>query len=439
MTDLMDAIARQGKMERASILANDPRKALDGNLGFLNAIGAAGFPLKLMARIALGFGEAPGSVLLFPGDDPGSLGDEAILRGTVGQLSLRGANKIGIVRRRKEGIHLADYGPQVSEEPIWDGALSFIKVLGRYGLFVVLGADVLDGHYSELQSRELISYANIARAWGRGAAILGCSFNKTPAANVIRDMRALHHGVTLSMRDRRSLERFVATTGRQATLAADPAFLMEPNGPTKATGAIADWITKRRAAGAKVVGINVNPIPFLRAGNVRRERLLSSVAGLMNGMAMAGDYYFIVIPHDYRPEVGDLEITKALFERLPEFLRGRSRMVDERLSAAEAKDICGSLDAVISGRLHLCIAALGMAVPAFGMSYQDKFQGVLELFHGARLPMLEAADCADEARLRAAVFDFLASRDKLKQQIAKRLPAVTAMAVDNFLFLPEVV
>ncbi len=389
-------------------------------------------PLNIIARLALWGSKAAGNVLLFPGDDPGSLGDEAIMRGTIGQLRLRGANRIGIVRRRTRGIPISYLGPDVKEEPIWNGAFSFINVLRRYGVLVILGADVMDGYYSERQSCELITYANAAATWGRGAAILGCSFNNTPSASVCRSIGALHSEVVFSIRDPRSLERFVAATGRSAKLAMDPAFLMEPSGPTPASGPCLDWIKNCKASGGRVVGICVNPIPFLNRREGGRERFLSSVAGLVK--AMTNEYCLLFIPHDYRQGVGDTEMLKALWEKLPELAREKCRMMNERLSAPEAKEICGSLHAVISGRLHLCIAAIGMAVPAFGFSYQNKFQGLFELIHGDRRPMLEAAQCLDEAKLRSAVFDFLASRDKLQHQVAERLPGVVAMAADNFQF-----
>lgn len=41
--------------------------------------------------------------------------------------------------------------------------------------------------------------------------------------------------------------------------------------------------------------------------------------------------------------------------------------------------MCTSLDAVVTGRMHLAIACLGQSVPAACISYQDKVEGLYQL------------------------------------------------------------
>jgi polysaccharide pyruvyl transferase WcaK-like protein len=375
------------------------------------------------------------SALLFPGDDPGSLGDEAMLQATLTNLRRLGITKFGVGRWKRSREGFAGLVAGVVDEPLWGGALAFRRVLGRYQIFYIFGADVMDGHYSDLQSCQLVLYAHLARLWGRSSAILGFSFNRTPTANVIHFFRALHPDVALFARDPQSLKSFHSATGRSAQLTADTAFLLKPSGPTSLTDPVATWIMERRSMGGKVIGINVHPLLFMRKTAESKEQFLASFANLLIAMTRLEKFRFLLLPHDYRDGVGDLEMMAALYERLPESVRASSLFVRDRLSAAEAKEVCGSLHAVISGRMHLCIAALGQAVPTFGLSYQDKFRGLMRLFHQDYEPLLEAEECLDEAKLQAAVFEFLELRDSLKDEIKSRLPRVIAMARENFRFI----
>lgn len=411
------------------------KRAVEEWWGLVRAKALMRMPHKLLSFFRLPNSGAVKSALLFPGDDPGSLGDEAMLQATLTSLRRLGITRFGAVRRKRSREGFAGLGDGIVDEPLWGGALAFRRVLSRYQIFYIFGADVMDGYYSDLQSCQLLLYAHLAASWERPCAILGFSFNRAPAINAVHFFRALHPGVALYVRDPQSLESFHAATGRSAQLTADMAFLLNPSGATPAVDGVVKWIMKRQALGARVIGININPLAVFGKDAESRERLLVSVMNLLTMMANLGKFDLVLLPHDYRDGVGDLEIMADLYERLPNAIRARSRFVHERLSAAEAKEICGSLHAVISGRMHLCIAALGQAVPTFGLSYQGKFRGLMRLFHQDFEPLLEAEECFDEAKLQATVFEFLELRDRLKDDIESRLPRVIAMARENFRLL----
>jgi len=370
------------------------------------------------------------SALLLPGDDPGSVGDDAMLQAVLQHLRGRGVTGFGVVKFSPERKDLSNYGPDVREEPGWKGIGGLREALQRYHLFYVFGADIMDGHYSAAKTCAHIFYAHAARLLGRRSFVLGFSFNRNPAKRVLDFFRRVHPGVKLFVRDPQSLSRFQAAAGRSAKLVADTAFLLKPSGPTSRTLGPVSWVDRRRANGGLVIGVNLNPLLLRGFDAGERERFLASFRSLLETLARDGDH-LLLAPHDYRRAVGDLDLMKALFDDLPADVRANARLVDERLSAAESKELCGSLDAVISGRMHLCVAALGRAVPAFGLSYQDKFRGLMELFFDNYVPVVDVAECGDSATLRDAVRDFLARRDDLRAQIQSRLPAVMAMAMEG--------
>ena len=59
----------------------------------------------------------------------------------------------------------------------------------------------------------------------------------------------------------------------------------------------------------------------------------------------------------------------------------RVEMLRPPLNAWELKHLAGMVDLVLTGRMHLAIAALGMGTPPLCVAYMDKFEGLFHLFN----------------------------------------------------------
>ena len=129
--------------------------------------------------------------------------------------------------------------------------------------------------------------------------------------------------------------------------------------------------------------------------------------------------YFV--PHDVRARNDDIGAAREVSSRHAHSTMGV--WIPE--SAAHAKALLSISDLVVSGRMHAAIAALSQGIPAVGIAYQDKFEGVFA--------QVGQQDClvAEEshAGLASTVESVLVTKADRGAEINKHLPGVRRRAM----------
>jgi polysaccharide pyruvyl transferase WcaK-like protein len=148
----------------------------------------------------------------------------------------------------------------------------------------------------------------------------------------------------------------------------------------------------------------------------------------------------LFLPHDLRPhgtkEDSDVAIAVALSRLVSEKLVGhRYHAVAVPTSAAEAKRLAGLADWVITGRMHLAIAAWGMGKPVIGISYQGKFEGVAQDL--GMSGCLVDSRTFDAQRLADTCSGMLRQIEEVAAAVKARLPHVVDMAGMNLSAWPS--
>jgi colanic acid/amylovoran biosynthesis protein len=100
-------------------------------------------------------------------------------------------------------------------------------------------------------------------------------------------------------------------------------------------------------------------------------------------------------------------------------------------SAAELKQLAAKLDGVVTGRMHLAIAALGSGVPVATFAYQDKFEGLLMLFGLPQTTLGTLSQLLDVHRLAHFIESFLHELPELGVLVHSALPEVMQKAESN--------
>jgi polysaccharide pyruvyl transferase WcaK-like protein len=246
----------------------------------------------------------------------------------------------------------------------------------------------------------------------------------------IEAIRKLSPKVAITCRDRISAARLTQHSGRQVTTTADLAFLLDPDEESPAASRAIRWIEQRRASGRVVYGVNVNEHLTMEGSVADQQNLLTSVAETLNHLHRSQSGCFVFIPHDRRAPRVDSVTGANLAKLLDEPVRDDFMILQEPFSAAEVKGVAGHCDMVLTGRMHVAVAALGRGVPVACITYQGKFEGLLEHFG------IASACISPEAAMHKNVFfNFvetqIARREVYRQQIASRLPAVVTLAAAN--------
>lgn len=381
-------------------------------------------------------------LLIFPADPGaviGSLGDEAMISVAVARYrTVNPSLQVDILCYRGEGeraVRELGFNPVVLPDTAeFVGAIDTLLRTGGYYALVALGADVLDGYYSAEYSRKLIATADIAARAGVQSLILGFSFNEAAAPELSAAFARLDPSVSVNVRDEISLERFLRFAPVRAQLVADAAFALPP-GEVDAT--VVSWIAQQRAEGRRVIGLNLHPM-LIRGASARQiGDMVKTTAEAIVSANGKGRVAWLLVPHDYRDASGDGDgiCLRPLYEQLKSVEGLNCLYFEGRHRAATLKALAGKLDGVVTGRMHLAIASLGMGVPTLGLSYQGKFEGLYRHFGLPQEFLLAPSAFQSQGVIGCALERFLAYLPELTARVSGERPKVLGLAEKNFAML----
>lgn len=352
----------------------------------------------------------------------GSLGDQAMVDAATCALTAMGRHVV--VGPNQFTTRSPSYGPKSGGRvPVLAGLAAMAVRAGHVGL---IGADVLDGVYSAESILKRLNVLRIAQRLGTATRVFGSSWSETPAEPVIAFLRKARW-LDLHARDPISQARMEAALDRPVTLVADLAFLLHPEIRAPEAQAAARWIAARRVAGATILGVNLSGLTL----RDRPDHGIGAAAGLVARWLEAdAGRVVLLMPHDRRPGmVGDTEVLTGLHRALADRFADRMHLLPDTLDAWDLKALAGLVDLVLTGRMHLAIAAMGMGTPALCMVYQGKFEGLMAHFSLEGLTVspsnLIAGQC--DAQLESTT----ARRMDLAERIRHRLPFVESLSRRN--------
>jgi polysaccharide pyruvyl transferase WcaK-like protein len=381
----------------------------------------------------------------------GSLGDAAMITAGIEHLQDLGFDRFGVVYpyywqadsdwtqipslHESWGIRfrVEDFpeGIEVAIEECWKDYCRFVHMVMQYSHVYCIGADIMDGFYSVSVPRLLTQLSGIAAASGAKSTIVGFSFNENPARQMIGLFRQISSDTRLCCRDPISHERFEKKIKCSSELVADAAFLLKPRIDSDALQLTLRWLEQKKCEGNAIIGINVNPIS-LSSLSIDSESLVAAYINTLEEIKnKIGNCSFLLIPHDLRGNPSDLTLLRNIFDNLSTAMKDDCWCLPSSCSAANIKGVCSKLDIVVTGRMHLAIAALGQGKPPIGITYQGKFEGLYRHFdlQGLALSPVEAFQ---QDRLVDLVVKTWVNREPLQEKISAQLDAIYAMARKNF-------
>jgi polysaccharide pyruvyl transferase WcaK-like protein len=380
-----------------------------------------------------------GRLLIFPSDPSaiiGAVGDDAMISATVSQFKAQNPSlRVDVLCRAGEGeraVRELGFAPVLLPDSTdFVAEMDVLLRKGGYEALVILGADVLDGYYNAEYSRKLIAAADLAARAGLQSLVLGFSFNEEAAPELADCFARLAPEVAVNVRDEISLARLTRFAPVAARLVADSAFTLQPG---EVDPGVAAWIAARRAEGRRIIGVNLHPMLIRAASAEQIDGLVRVAADAIMAANRTAPIAWLLVPHDYRDASGDGDsiCLRPLHGRLEAVAGLECLYVEGRHRAAALKALAGQLDGVITGRMHLAIASLGMGVPTLCLSYQSKFEGLYRHFDLPHDFLLPPSAFQSEGALRQALEHFLATLPGLTAKVAGERDKVLALARDNF-------
>jgi colanic acid/amylovoran biosynthesis protein len=376
-------------------------------------------------------------VLLIAPAGWGSVGDEAMIRAAAAHLHASGVDQVLIVSAATPPILAPDEQyPAYCEElhlPDWGSMEAAVKQfraqLRDSSAVYCLGADVLDGRYGVRSSRLRLALVLDAAKVCPQTAILGFSLHPEVEPSCVKAFQAMGDRVDLCLRDPVSFEVARSLGLPRIRQTADVAFLLEPE-ETDRTAQFSSWIRSQRDEGRRVIGLNVSK-QILGKDDDLRQAAIAAHREALEQLWEEDAVSFVLIAHDRRPTQDDLESLREIRDGMSPEVQAHVLTIEDHLRASEIKAVCGILDAVLTHRMHLAIAGLGMGTPSIAVSYQGKVSGLYDLF-GWPDGVLEADDCRSGPAILERVRRVLGQRAEISALLKTRLPHVTELAAENF-------
>jgi polysaccharide pyruvyl transferase WcaK-like protein len=316
----------------------------------------------------------------------------------------------------------------------WQSEARFLQQAGRYRRFLCIGADVMDGYYSDYRTLQRLRLVAQAAKTGAQTTILGFSFNAQPTQATVDALRALPKSVRLCARDPVSQRRLLKHLQRPVALVADLAFLLSPDDDSEKVGEVTRWIAEEKEAGRVILGVNANYLHLRALNSENPTRLVTAYIRMLSDLhALRPRLSFVLLPHDARGAHCDVFLADSIRAGLPKALQPHTLKIPTPCTAAEIKAICGALDLVLSARMHVAIACLGQGTPVACITYQGKFKGLFEHFGLDKLT-ISPQTAFQNGSMSQFLLPILERREALRTQITARVPHVQALARRNFLW-----
>lgn len=382
------------------------------------------------------------SVLILPaadgwdGDGPHGFGDEMLMLGLLEGLKSRFAGKISALRMEGQGGNVFFHGHAIRMIGFPKGWLAgpsyrqFADIASTYSHFIIIGADVLDGAYGAFNSIQRLRFLNIAAKMGLKTAITGCSFNGTTNQQICTLLKtAEHNGTAIHARDKVSSDRFGVFLHKVNDVA-DLAFMVDAEQYPVANRveAIRNRAAGWKSAGGIVVGINLCGW-HINEKDRFFDYFIAELLKLDESLDKIGS---ILLPHDTRTDRwSDLDTLEELRKRIDNRIEiiGAPQEIKSGIDAKQAVRCC---DVLLTGRMHLAIAAHDQGIPSVSFGYQGKFEGFYGLY-GMGAEWLVEYDNPTGAvgTLQLA----LVQRDELSSRIVEKEAIIQAAARQNFEWL----
>lgn len=141
----------------------------------------------------------------------------------------------------------------------------------------------------------------------------------------------------------------------------------------------------------------------------------------------------LLVPHVFTSSGNgedDSQACRQIYENLEAEHKARAVAVEMRCDHAQMKHIIGMCDLFIGSRMHSCIAALSQGVPAIGIAYSPKFDGVFASA-GMQPFVFDLRTCGSE-ELGKLVASGIEDNHKLAARLSERIPALQSEVLAVF-------
>ena len=258
-------------------------------------------------------------------------------------------------------------------------------------------------------------------------------FKSTLARGIARWI--IRRAKVVCVRDRESVTDMQSIVDREASrfqLCYDIAFAMEPFPPSGERLEALKKLEKCRP----LVGLNVSGLLYM--GGYSKDNMFGLMADYRQLIFdiirwfVNLNAHVLLIPHVFGEDLeSDTMASAAIYEESKNDFGDQLHLLEGRYDQHEIKFVIGRCDFFLGSRMHACIGGLSQYVPAIGLAYSRKFQGVLRSvgMEGLVVDLREH----DSKEIMARIIAAYESREELRARLKRTMPRVREEVL-NLLF-----
>ncbi len=315
------------------------------------------------------------------------------------------------------------------------------EVLGTAACYSISGGDSFSDIYGLMRFLYVALPQVLVLLTGRPLVLLPQTFGPFNG-RVVRFMARwiVRRARTVISRDARGVEtvrRLVGKNDPRVQFAPDLGFCMSAE---MLPASVIGRIVELRGAGP-IVGLNVSSLLYMggySGDNMfkLRESYTELVASLVNHVVQDLNARVLLVPHvcgGASSQEDETRLCGRLQAELSHRHGDRVCYLDCSLNHRQMKAVIGQCDLFVGARMHACIAALSQGVPAVGLAYSQKFQGVFaSIGMEEYVADLRALDIAGVIEIVDGAYE---RRGELQSLLGEKMPAVRAQVLDLFKLL----
>jgi len=265
------------------------------------------------------------------------------------------------------------------------------------------------------------------------------SVTRLMAKNILKRARIIF------ARDNESVEYVQALLGIRSVngnlrFMPDVAFVLDSEEPETIDLGTLDRVRKKDSV---VVGLNISGLLF--NGGYDRENMFGLKTNYRDLIYSVVDFLMkderllvLLVPHVLSPSRAvedDPNACRQLYEKMSEKYPDRIFLTQGRYNHNSIKYIIGLCDFFIGSRMHACIAALSQSVPAVGIAYSKKFQGVFDSL-GVGNCVADVYRC-DEDEMLSVIRTAFENREQIRDHLKQVVPEIKNNIL-NMLFVTDI-
>lgn len=289
------------------------------------------------------------------------------------------------------------------------------KLIAASSSFSMVGADVMDGGYSSLESLSRMSILRIANRNEIPTRVLGFSWRPDAPPSLMKMLSKIGRNTKLFVRDPESFSHLAASGVNGIIQSADSAFTLDPD------DFAIDCVELTGTKSGALACINVSALIARRGG---AQEGLGHIVRELHARGLR----VVFLPHVNTGKTNnDILACRYVFEK---YGAKEDVLIDEILSPQEVLSLVRNASIVITGRMHLAILSMIVGVPTITFETQNKVRGLYKLFSLENLVVDPFSAYQESVSLQ---IDSILNTKDAREKIRRAVPNLRLIAAGNFL------